>query len=151
MDTEEEKRIEEEAALYQARLHEPVVIRQDEHEVIVKMTVEDYRAFEKWLEDRREAVSGASREEEAREQRQRAMLASEIEAYRQMLPELLKTHKGKWVAVHGGQLIDSDESQTALNERVLSVPDPLYIGFVQEEHPRRIEVWSPLEFRRVSL
>jgi hypothetical protein len=47
-----------------------------------------------------------------------------------MWPELLKTHKGKWVVVHGGKIVDVDRSREKLITRVyaqFSRRTPIYI------------------------
>lgn len=46
-------------------------------------------------------------------------LAREQQAYESMHTELLRTHAGKWVAVHRGSVVDSDEDDVALHQRVL--------------------------------
>ena len=54
----------------------------------------------------------------------------EIAAYDAMWPELLKTHKGKWVAVHGGKIIDIARKRETLMKRVYakySRRTPIYI------------------------
>ena len=139
------------------QVRRPVVIDREGDTVYVAMKAADFQAVEEWLARQQPRADEPIADEEARraeayEREQRARLAPEIEAYKKMLPELLRTHKGQWVAIHDGQLIDSDESQMALNERVLQVPDPLFIEVVQEEFPRVIEIWSPFEvIRNVSV
>ena len=139
------------------QVRRPVVIDREGDTVYVAMKAADFQAVEEWLARQQPRADEPIADEEARraeayEREQRARLAPEIEAYKKMLPELLRTHKGQWVAIHDGQLIDSDESQTTLNERVLQVPDPLFIEVVQEEFPRVIEIWSPFEvIRNVSV
>jgi hypothetical protein len=59
----------------------------------------------------------------------------EIAAYDAMWPQLLKTQKGKWVAVHGGKIVDSDRSQEKLINRVytkFSRRTPIYFEKVVE-------------------
>jgi hypothetical protein len=43
----------------------------------------------------------------------------EHQAFRRLLPGLLATHKGQYVAIHGGQVVDSGNDKLALALRVL--------------------------------
>ena len=43
----------------------------------------------------------------------------EYRAFRHLLPQLLATHRGRYVAVHDGQVIDADADEMALILRVL--------------------------------
>jgi hypothetical protein len=51
-------------------------------------------------------------------QARRAKIAEEFEAYQAMHPQLKKTLLGKHVAIHDGQLIDSDSDAMTLVGRV---------------------------------
>jgi hypothetical protein len=42
----------------------------------------------------------------------------ERRAFQRLLPDLLKTHRGKYVAVHDEKVVDSDEDEVALATRV---------------------------------
>jgi hypothetical protein len=42
----------------------------------------------------------------------------EFQAFRRLLPQLLATHAGKYVAIHEGQVIDTDTDDIALIRRV---------------------------------
>src|SRR5262249_13181716 len=50
--------------------------------------------------------------------RQRAKLDQEIAAYEALYPELVQKHPGRWVAIHGRQLVDCDADGSALAPRV---------------------------------
>jgi hypothetical protein len=41
-----------------------------------------------------------------------------VAAYDATWPELLKTHQGKWVAIYQGQLVDEDDDERALVQRM---------------------------------
>ena len=45
-------------------------------------------------------------------------MKEEIAAYDAMWSELLKTYKGKWIAIHGGKVIESARSREILEQRV---------------------------------
>jgi hypothetical protein len=61
----------------------------------------------------------------------------EFRAFKQQLPELLKTHRGKYVAIHDGRLIDSGDDELALASRVWARYgyQPIHVGFVTETPP----------------
>ena len=69
----------------------------------------------------------------------------EQQAYMRLHPALVQTHLNKSVAVIGGELIDSDESQAALWERMeLAFPDrPFFITKVQPEAFPTLRIRSP--------
>jgi hypothetical protein len=57
-------------------------------------------------------------------------------AFRRLLPTLLSTFRGRYVAIHEGQVIDSDEDQIALALRVYAKGyRQVYVGLVSEEPP----------------
>jgi len=67
----------------------------------------------------------------------------EVAAYDAMWPELLKTHKGKWVAVHGGEIVDSDSNREDLIKRVYSKfsrQTPIYIEKVVKTRYRVFKI-----------
>jgi len=45
-------------------------------------------------------------------------LTKEIDAFKSMHPELLKTHKGLFVAIHNGKIIDHDKERFTLVKRI---------------------------------
>jgi prevent-host-death family protein len=49
---------------------------------------------------------------------QHQIIRREEAAFEQMKPELLKTHKGKFVAIHDGKLVDFDADESTLAKRV---------------------------------
>jgi hypothetical protein len=59
----------------------------------------------------------------------------EQQAFQQLLPELLVTHKGRYVAVHNGKVVDSGDDKLALAMRVLAKVGniPIYVGLVTGE------------------
>ena len=71
-------------------------------------------------------------------------------AFFQLLPSLLETHPGRYVAVHDGAVIasGSDRISVALDayQRVGYVP--LYVGFVGEAPRRWVRLPSPRVLRR---
>ena len=59
----------------------------------------------------------------------------EYRAFLHMLPGLLATHRGQYVAVHEGQVVDSDANDIVLIQRVHARIGyvPIYVGLVSEE------------------
>lgn len=73
----------------------------------------------------------------------------ERRAFRELLPALLETHHGQFVAIHDGNVVASgtDRVTVALDaySRVGSVP--LYLGHVINEPPRPARIPSPRIWR----
>ncbi len=61
----------------------------------------------------------------------------EYRAFLQLLPQLLTTYRGQYVAVHDGQVIDTGDDEIALALRVYAKYGyvPLHIGRVVEQPP----------------
>ena len=63
-------------------------------------------------------------------------------AFRRLLPELLPTYRGRYVAIHEGQVVDSDEALIPLAMRVYNRHGyvPIYMDLVtdQPRQPERI-------------
>jgi hydrogenase maturation factor len=59
----------------------------------------------------------------------------EYQAFLRLLPELLATHRGKYVAIHDGRVVDSDASDVALIQRVQKRVGyvPIHVGFVTDQ------------------
>ncbi|SRR5579883_154202 len=59
----------------------------------------------------------------------------EYRAFWRLLPELLKTHRGKYVAIHEEQVIDSGDDRRELIFRVLPKVGnvSIHVGYVSEE------------------
>jgi hypothetical protein len=61
----------------------------------------------------------------------------EHQAFLHMLPELLTTHRGQYVAIHEGKMVDADADDIALvrrvHERIGYVP--IHVGLVTERPP----------------
>lgn len=58
----------------------------------------------------------------------------EFRAFQRLLPSLLPTHRGKYVAIHLGQVVDSDTEEIALIVRVQAKIGyvPIYVGLVTD-------------------
>ena len=72
-----------------------------------------------------------------------AQFEREVAAYDAMWPELLKTHKGKWVAIYHGQLVDEDDDRSTLSARVRAkygYDEPVLITEVLETRHRVVDM-----------
>jgi hypothetical protein len=61
----------------------------------------------------------------------------EFQAFLRLLPKLLATHRGKYVAIHDGQVVDTDTDDVALILRVQAKVGyvPIHVGLVTEQRP----------------
>lgn len=59
----------------------------------------------------------------------------EYQAFRRLLPQLLATHRGQYVEIDGGQVVDSGDQKLALALRVLAKVGnvAIHVGLVTEE------------------
>jgi len=109
----------------------PIILERQGQPVAVIIAPEEYRAFQEW------------RDGQAWREEQLHRLEPEREAFQRLLPKLLKTHHGQFVAIHHGRVVDADVDEKALARRVIAQRyDPVYIQEVREE-PRLYELPSP--------
>jgi PHD/YefM family antitoxin component YafN of YafNO toxin-antitoxin module len=107
--------LKESQALYSVSLDktesikEPIILERDGKPFAALVSISTYEQFVAWQQ--REAAKAHLEE-------QHRILAKERAAFEQMKPELLKTHRNKWIAVLDGQLVDSDDDDRALTKRV---------------------------------
>lgn len=111
---------------------EPVIIEREGQPLAAIIPIEKYREFVAWQESRTER------------HRQLSALQKEREAFHQLRDQLLKTHRGQFVAVLDGQVVDSDADNCELARRVYNKFGyvPIYIQRV-EEKPTVYEIPSP--------
>lgn len=64
----------------------------------------------------------------------------EVVAYEALWPQLRKTHAGQWVAIKGGQVIDSDADERTLLKRVRAQfpKEVVYFTQVLPDSPHRL-------------
>lgn len=116
----------------------PVFVEHEGRPVAVIISIEDYEqhfhtAFDTW------------------QQEQLQRLEPNRTTFRKLLPELLKTHAGQFVAIYQERLVDADPDRAALVQRTRDQGyRPVYIQKVTLE-PRIVELPSPEEVRRVSI
>jgi hypothetical protein len=66
----------------------------------------------------------------------------EYRAFKRLLPELLKTHRGKYVAVHDEHVVDTDTDEIALIRRVHAKVGyvPIHVEIVTDPPPPPIRI-----------
>jgi hypothetical protein len=73
----------------------------------------------------------------------------EYMAFLRLLPELLPTHRGRYIAIHDGEVVDVDADDITLIRRVHARIDyvPIHVGLVTEQPPV-IRIPHYREYRR---
>src|SRR5437763_8587487 len=73
----------------------------------------------------------------------------EYQAFLRLLPELLPTYRGRYVAVHDGQVVDADVDDIVLVRRVHARVGyvPIHVGLVSDQ-PNVVRVPHYREYRR---
>lgn len=69
----------------------------------------------------------------------------ECAAFRRMLPDLLRTHRGQYVAVHDGRVVGSGADQIAVARAAYAAfgPVEILVRLVTDEPPRVARILSP--------
>lgn len=102
---------------------EPIILEQNGEPVGAVISMADYRLYCAWKERL-----------EPEDDFPPAWYAEKA-AFQRMLPALLKTHQGKWVAIYKGAMVDSDEKPSELMWRVQQKygDESVYFGEVLEK------------------
>jgi hypothetical protein len=76
----------------------------------------------------------------------------ESQAFLRLLPTLLDVHRGKYVAVHNEQVVDSGDDQIEVAMRVYDRfgYQPIYVGLVSDQPTSPVRVPSPRLFPKTS-
>jgi hypothetical protein len=76
----------------------------------------------------------------------------EQQAFRRLLPDLLKTHRDQFVAIHDGIVVESGSDKLDVAARAYSKIGyvPIYVGLVSVEPAAVIRVPSPRHVRKNS-
>lgn len=116
----------------------PIFVEYEGRPVAVIVSIQDYR-------------QRFSTDHDTWRQEQLQRLEPNRTAFQRLLPELLKTHRNRFVAFYQGRLVDADPDRVALVQRTRTQGyRPVYIQKVTPE-PRVVELPSPEEVGRVSL
>ena len=109
--------------------NELLILERDGKPVAAVIPFEDYERFAAW-QKQQEAEAWRRAEIDA--------LADEIAAYERLQPGFLKTHRGQWVAIHNGVVVDSAPDQRTLVKRAYSRTTHRPIYFVEVRETPRI-------------
>ncbi len=116
----------------------PIFVEHEGRPVAVILSVEDY--------EQRFPIR-----HDAWQQEQLRRLEPNRAAFQRLLPELLRVHKGQFVAIYRDRLVDADPDRTVLVRRTRDRRyRPVYIQKVEPE-PRVVELPSLEEAWHVSL
>ena len=102
----------------------PVILKREGHRIAALVPIAEYEQFVTWRKEQqrpRRKLPSTSRKREHKgtwQAEQERILKQELTAFERMKPELLKSHNGKWVAIHKGELVDFDDDEIALAKRV---------------------------------
>ena len=112
----------------EALSHEPFVLERDGETVAAVIPIAEYEAFRAWREAR------------GREKKQREDLEAfehERQAFERLRPELLRTHRGQWVAIYQGEVVEAGQDRSQVLDSVYDCFGyiPVYVQQV-EEQPR---------------
>jgi PHD/YefM family antitoxin component YafN of YafNO toxin-antitoxin module len=109
----------------------PVFLEHAGRRVAAIISADEFEAFREWRTGR------------SWPQQQLDRLQAERTAFQRLLPELLKTRAGQFVALRDGRLIDADTDENVLAQRIAARGfDRIYIQEVRAE-PRIYELSSP--------
>jgi hypothetical protein len=69
----------------------------------------------------------------------------ERRAFLRLLPTLLSTHRGRYVAVHKGSIIADGSDQVEVAKRAYALVGyvPIYVGLITDEPTRPVRIASP--------
>ena len=109
-------------------LHEPVLLERDGQPVAALVPIAEFEAFRAWRQ---------AQERHRHRQAQMEAFEREQAAFERMKPELLRTHRGKVVAIYQGQVVqvgtDIAETLDAVYDQFGYVP--CYVQRVEETPP----------------
>ena len=120
--------------LDEARLRQaPFTIERNGEPVAAVVPMDEYQEFVAWREQAHGPDAQNARaifQDEAL-----ATLAAEQAAFQRLKSQLLRSHLGQFVAILGGEVVDSDTDDRALTRRVYARHGyiPIYIDRVTEE------------------
>jgi len=116
---------------------QPIILKEHGREIAAIIPIKKYRVFEAW------------EKQQAKLQPSYPEFEAEKAAFEQLEPSLMATHKGKYVAVRGGQVVDSDKEKMRLIKRVYDKLGygPMYVHKVGQ--PLRVaKIVSPRLVKR---
>ena len=97
-------------------IKKPIVLKRAGQRIAALVPITEYDQFLSWRKQQR-----SQRKREPQDTwfaKQEKIIRRELVVFERMKPELLKTHKDKWVAIHKGELVDFDDDESTLAKRV---------------------------------
>ena len=104
----------------------------------------------KMIEQKRKEEDNGKEKNDADEDTLEKYLKRQLLIFEKKLPDLRKEHLGKYVRFHEGEVLDSDQDEIALLERIYSdgknIPEEVFVEQVTDENlPEEIWDYFPLE------
>ncbi|MEZ4622947.1 MAG: hypothetical protein R2867_46650 [Caldilineaceae bacterium] len=126
-----------------------VVVDDDEIVIHADRTLFDTVSLTKLLDYLRQETHQRQTNEQDSIDSQQFQLQQEVEAYKMLHPQFLAQHRGEWVAILHGQLIDHDPNEAVLMARLTEQhPNTLpLVRLVEDEVDRELSMPS---FRLVA-
>jgi hypothetical protein len=112
----------------EALSREPFILERDGEPVAAVIPMDEYQDFRAWREAR-------DREEQRRKDLE--AFEQERQAFERLKPELLRTHRGQWVAVYQEKVVEAGQDRSQVLDSVYDRFGyvPVYVQKV-EEQPR---------------
>lgn len=110
----------------EALTREPFILERDGEPVAAVIPIAEYQAFRAWQE---------SRDREEKRRKDLEAFEQERRAFERLKPELLRTHRGQWVAILNGQVVESGSDKIEVLDRVYARFGyrPVYVQRVEEQ------------------
>jgi hypothetical protein len=112
----------------EALSREPFILERDGEPVAAVIPMAEYEAFRAWRE---------ARDREEKRRKDLEAFEQEQQAFERLKPELLRTHRGQWVAIYQGKVVEAGQDRSQVLDNFYSRFGyvPVYIQQV-EEQPR---------------
>ena len=112
----------------EALSREPFILERDGEPVAAVIPNTEYEAYRAWRE---------TRGREKKRQEDLEAFERDQQAFESLKPELLRTHRGQWVAIHQGKVVEAGQDRSQVLDSVYDRFGyvPVYVQQV-EERPR---------------
>ena len=112
----------------EALSREPFILERDGEPVAAVIPITEYQAYRAWRE---------TRGRDKKRQEDLEAFERERQAFERLKPELLHTHRGQWVAIYRGEVVEAGQDRSQVLDSVYDRFGyvPVYVQQV-EERPR---------------
>ena len=112
----------------EALSREPFILERDGEPVAAVIPITEYQAYRAWRE---------ARGREKKQQEDLEAFERDQQAFESLKPELLRTHRGQWVAIYRGEVVEAGQDRSQVLDGVYDRLGyvPVYVQQV-EERPR---------------